>query len=372
MAMPDGAATLVLPVVPDLSRGDRAPNFALPDQHGSYHMLYGAIAGGPIVLVFVAPGDAAHIEALKAFTAKPFQDLGAHVFAVLRGEPAAEVSDACKELGFPVLTDPMGKISESYLQAAAVDPAARTATAFALDPNQRVLLVSPATPDGEDGAALGAKLAGETADALVAWHRDITPKMETEPAPVLILPNLLDDEICNQLIALWGTFHIEGQVLSSAKEAKDDHRVNQDLKKRLDHDIRDLNLSRQLARLLGRRMAPELHKAYQYEGFRFDSFKVVRYGADRQDHFAPHRDNILPGNANRMFALSLNLNDGFEGGGVRFPEYGPHEYCPPAGGGLLFSCSLLHEALPPTSGERFVLLTFLRSLDNTPRQAAKI
>ena len=43
-----------------------------------------------------------------------------------------------------------------------------------------------------------------------------------------------------------------------------------------------------------------------------------------------------------------------------FPEYGPDRYSPEAGGALIFSCSLIHEALPVTKGERFVLLNMCR------------
>lgn len=44
---------------------------------------------------------------------------------------------------------------------------------------------------------------------------------------------------------------------------------------------------------------------------------------------------------------------------MTFPEYGSTAYTTPAGGGVMFSCTLLHEALPVTSGTRFVALTFL-------------
>ena len=60
----------------------------------------------------------------------------------------------------------------------------------------------------------------------------------------------------------------------------------------------------------------------------------------------------------RRFAMSLNLNDGYEGGELWFPEYGKHKYLPAAGSGVIFSCSLLHEALPVTKGQRWVMVTF--------------
>lgn len=86
------------------------------------------------------------------------------------------------------------------------------------------------------------------------------------------------------------------------------------------------------------------------------------------DFFRPHRDNLIPELATRRFAATINLNDDYGGGGLRFPEYGPHHYRPPAGGAILFSSSLLHEAVPVVAGRRYALLTFLRAA--TPRAGA--
>ena len=62
----------------------------------------------------------------------------------------------------------------------------------------------------------------------------------------------------------------------------------------------------------------------------------------------------------RKFAVSLNLNTGeFEGGQVWLPEIGRQTFTPPAGGAVVSSCSLLHEAMPVTKGKRYVFLPFL-------------
>ena len=64
--------------------------------------------------------------------------------------------------------------------------------------------------------------------------------------------------------------------------------------------------------------------------------------------------------AHRRFAVSVNLNaEDFEGGTLRFPEFGDQRYCAATGAALVFSSSLLHEALPVTAGRRFVVLGFL-------------
>ncbi|HEX3065321.1 MAG TPA: 2OG-Fe(II) oxygenase, partial [Dongiaceae bacterium] len=42
-----------------------------------------------------------------------------------------------------------------------------------------------------------------------------------------------------------------------------------------------------------------------------------------------------------------------------FPEFGVLTYRPPTGDAVVFSCSLLHEALPVTRGRRYAFLPFL-------------
>ncbi len=44
---------------------------------------------------------------------------------------------------------------------------------------------------------------------------------------------------------------------------------------------------------------------------------------------------------------------------LRFPEFGGQTYTAPAGGAVVFSCSLLHEATPVTQGVRYAYLPFL-------------
>jgi predicted 2-oxoglutarate/Fe(II)-dependent dioxygenase YbiX len=62
--------------------------------------------------------------------------------------------------------------------------------------------------------------------------------------------------------------------------------------------------------------------------------------------------------------VTINLNTGeYEGGELCFPEYGSHTYVAPAGGAVVFSCSLLHEARPVTKGVRYASLPFLYDED---------
>ena len=51
-------------------------------------------------------------------------------------------------------------------------------------------------------------------------------------------------------------------------------------------------------------------------------------------------------------------NDDFQGGDLRFAEFGPATYRPPVGGAVVFSCALLHEATRVTAGRRYAFLPF--------------
>ena len=105
-------------------------------------------------------------------------------------------------------------------------------------------------------------------------------------------------------------------------------------------------------------MIPDLQQAFNYNATRFEDFRIACYDASRGGYFRPHRDNTTEGTAHRRFAMSLLLNDDYEGGHLRFPEHSVHQYRPKAGSAVVFSCSLLHEATDVTAGRRFVLLSF--------------
>ena len=62
-----------------------------------------------------------------------------------------------------------------------------------------------------------------------------------------------------------------------------------------------------------------------------------------------------PVTAPRRFAVTINLNDDYEGGELSFPEYGPRTFNPPIGCAVAFSCSLIHAVSTLTRGRRAFL-----------------
>jgi predicted 2-oxoglutarate/Fe(II)-dependent dioxygenase YbiX len=131
-------------------------------------------------------------------------------------------------------------------------------------------------------------------------------------------------------------------------------------KRRSDWTIEDESLRETLRRRVLRRIVPEIRRAFQFEVTRMERYIVACYDAAVGGYFQPHRDNTTKGTAHRRFAVTVNLNtEAYEGGALMFPEYGRAAYRPPAGGAAVFSCGLLHQALPVTRGKRYAFLPFL-------------
>lgn len=103
---------------------------------------------------------------------------------------------------------------------------------------------------------------------------------------------------------------------------------------------------------------PEIERVFRFRVTRMERYLVARYDGETGGFFRPQRDN--EGDGHREFAVSLNLNaDDYEGGDLRFPEYGLQTYRPPTGEACIFSCGLVHEATPLTRGHRYAFLPLL-------------
>ncbi len=97
--------------------------------------------------------------------------------------------------------------------------------------------------------------------------------------------------------------------------------------------------------------------AFRFKVTRVERHIVACYDGETGGFFKAHRDN--EGEGYRQFAVTINLNGDYDGGDLRFPEFGRLTYRAPPGGACVFACSLLHEATPVTRGRRFAYLPFL-------------
>jgi len=179
-------------------------------------------------------------------------------------------------------------------------------------------------------------------------------------APVLVLPRVFEPDLCRHLIDY---YERRGGEESGFMREVDGQTVlihDASHKRRRDREVTDEILRRSCMYRIHDRVVPELHKAFQFRASRIERYIVACYDAESGGYFRPHRDNTTTGTAHRRFAVSLMLNPSdYEGGQLRFPEFGNQLYNAPLGGALVFSCALLHEALPVTQGKRYAFLPFL-------------
>ena len=179
-------------------------------------------------------------------------------------------------------------------------------------------------------------------------------------APVLCLEHVFEPEVCQRLVA---AYHAGGSVASGVLTEREVGRSttisDAGFKRRRDCTLRDSALVQQVQARIIRRVVPEVRKVFQFEATRLERLIVACYDSADQGCFGAHRDNTVSATAHRRFAVSINLNDDFEGGEISFPEFGTRSYRPGAGGAVIFSCSLMHAVSPVLRGRRYACLPFM-------------
>ena len=326
--------------------GDRVPNFMLEDADGAQRELYNTdLTGGPIVLLVAGQQTEACLQQFAA-QATLSERFGAHCYALLDRQTPT-VAASADQAGFMLLCDPGATVCNAYLQTSGLTAPAL----FALDPNQRI--VSAAGADNVDSFA---ELAHAACERIAPQY---PPRLISQQAPVLFIPEVLDDAECDTLIEAWRSGEKRKDVVNVASGQQTLKAGRSEVKRRSDVVIEGA-LERHLLITLMPRIAPEIERVYAFEKeWSFEKFRIGCYEAAEAGFFRPHRDNPSEALSHRQFAASFNLNDGYEGGYLRFPEYGIDHYAPPKGGVLIFSCGLLHEVVPITAGRRYTLLTFV-------------
>jgi predicted 2-oxoglutarate/Fe(II)-dependent dioxygenase YbiX/peroxiredoxin len=219
-----------------------------------------------------------------------------------------------------------------------------------LDPDLRVRH-SIAGPQAQDLARIEAIL-----DALPAVDSAAGYPIT---APVLHLPRVFDADLCARLIAYYEQHGGEDSGFMTEKDGLTTLKLDHAFKRRSDRTLEAPELIAEVRRRVRRCIAPEILKVHGFQASRMERHLIGCYEAENGGHFRPHRDNTTKGTAHRRFAVSINLNADFEGGELRFPEYGLRGYKPLPGAAVVFSCSLLHMVTPVTRGRRYAFLPFL-------------
>jgi predicted 2-oxoglutarate/Fe(II)-dependent dioxygenase YbiX len=169
----------------------------------------------------------------------------------------------------------------------------------------------------------------------------------------------LTPELCRTLIDRYESSGGKPSGYMSDEAGLTTHTLDSSFKRRSDYYVRDDELIATLKACISRNLRPLIARAFQFEATRVERWLVACYDSKDEGMFRPHRDNTTKGTAHRKFACTINLNaEDYDGGDLRFPEFGPQDYRAPTGGAVVFSCSLLHEARPVTRGRRYAFLPF--------------
>lgn len=343
----------------NLLAGDPAPTFR-QRSFANPRYAFDTAAGRFIVMAFFGTAGDPNTQArIKAVMAEPniFNDRKACFFGI-SNDPSDETDKRVQERypGYRYFYDFDLKISKLY-GAAAQDaqlPAEKLNIRqfwAVIDPTLRVQKIIPFEKDLSD-----AKTLIEYMRALPDANKYAGIELQ---APILFLPNVFEPELCEKLISLYDTGDNAESGFMRQVDGKTKLITDHNHKRRRDHIIKDQEvIAATQARVL-RRIVPEIKKVHQFHITRMERYIVACYRAEDEAHFRPHRDNTTSGTAHRRFAVTINLNNDFDGGELNFPEYGPRSFKPPTGGAVVFSCSLLHTVSKVTRGHRYAFLPFL-------------
>jgi peroxiredoxin/predicted 2-oxoglutarate/Fe(II)-dependent dioxygenase YbiX len=326
-----------------LNLGEAAPWFTAPTPSNP-QFVFDTAAGRYVLMVFLPKGDApAAAQALQrlAMHRARFDDQALSAFIVTRDpETAATAQDM---QGLHWVLDIEGDVSRLY--GAVQSDGAEAPMWLLLDPTLRAI-ARVQLASGQRVFDMIAGLRPPADHAGVPMH-----------APVLTAPRIFEPELCQRLIAL---HQADGGVFTGVMrdEGARTVMVMDVLKRRRDVLVEDEALQAILRDRLERRLFPLVERGLGFRVTRIERYVVSCYDASDGAVFHPHRDSTTQGTAHRRFACSINLNDGFTGGDLRFAEYGPRTYRPPPGGATVFSCAVLHEATRVTAGRRYAFLPF--------------
>ncbi|MEG4108889.1 redoxin domain-containing protein [Microcoleus sp. S13_C5] len=345
--------------MPLLEIGDPAPWFSIPSTNNPlFH--FQTVGGRRVVLFFFASAAFEQIQVIL----KSFQELSEEFQSLQVPLLGVSVDPADKEQNRPTTIAPSfiffwdldKKVSQQYgvsrdVQENGVAGVHYAPQTFVLNENLQVINILPM---GEPH---------QHAQQVLDFIKTLPPIEEaraaTRHAPVLVIPNVLDKASCRSLIDMYKTHGGSPSGFMRQIGGKTVGLHDDTFKKRRDFFIQDEDFQRQLNTIILRRVRPEVEKAFQFTITRFERYLIGCYDADSGGYFRPHRDNTSKATLHRRFAMTLNLNVGeYTGGFLRFPEYAPHGYKGDSGTAIIFSCSLLHEATPVISGQRFALLSF--------------
>lgn len=318
-------------------------------QGNTVHIGDGSWIGMPLVLWVAGTAPDPIVAGLFAQRLPDFEAAGAYPWLVVHECSCAD-GEMPSPIAFRTLLDPNRRVARAVGLAGP--------GVVVLDGDGRVV-------SARSGAAFGTALE----DCARIFERT-TPCQVRAAAPVLIIHDVLESNLCRRLIDYWEAGDKEIDKVTSSKSGTAE-RSDLGQKRRADVWITDRALNDALQRRINRRIAPQMMKAFHFELQSWQLPRVGCYDSAVQGRFLRHRDTTTPATNLRQFALTVNLNtQEYEGGELWFPEFGRQLYKPDSGAAVVFSAKLLHEALPVTSGRRFGIFCFFFDKANAARRRA--
>jgi peroxiredoxin len=332
-------------MVSQIRLGDPVPWFTAQTIAGASVNL-GVVAGRWIALCFLndlsAPASSAALAGLVGEAAL-FDDDHMVFYGIITKPPAeAELLASVSRPALGFLVDYDGKITrkfgaENSSRLIVLDPMLRAVGNFPLDQTP---------PDQMRQFLRGLPAVDESAGVPLS-------------APALIVPRVLEPDVCDFLIGLYEKDGGTESGFMLDRDGKTSTVVNHHLKSRRDLVLNDPDVRGLIRERVVSRLVPAIERFFQYRPTRMDRYMVSCYDAENGGHFSRHRDNVNAGARHRRFAVSINLNKGYEGCDLIFLEFGRRLYRAPHGGAIVFSTGALHQVTPVTSGKRYAFVPFL-------------
>ena len=344
--------------------GDPVPYFTC---HASNNPTFNfdTVAGRYIVLTFFgtasAPKNANSLNYINSDLRRYFDDQNIAFFGVTIDPEDQQLSRVVQMLpGIRYFWDFDRKISRLYgaITKEEITTALASYTPFTLllDPNLRVLANIPLSDADKHNQILEKCLS-----TLPPLNNYAGMPIH---APILIIPRIFEPSFCNYLIDLYQTNGGYESGFMIEKNGQTVGVINYSFKRRSDYNLELEPNQKEVCAIIQHKIVtqvvPEIYKAFNYKVTRMERYLIACYDGDLGGYFKPHRDNTTKATAHRCFACTINLNaEEYEGGNLRFPEYGEQTYRAPTGGAIVFSGSLLHEVTPVIGGKRYAFLPFL-------------
>lgn len=355
-----------MPIAPDfvapadgLAPGEATPMFSLPDcDGGRVHSLSDDLGGRPFVLALLRPGQPLAAGIARGLIAlhPRLVELRAVLCAVAVGDVAhARELKVRLALPFAPLADEAGDLVRVFAIGRSERPA--DPLVAVVDHNRRIVSVRAVGPEG-------AELAGVLADLESLAAMRPAGALGQHP-PVLVLPRTLSAQECAHLIDVWlrpvKLWRTRGFGSEGYDQDSGDFKIRNESYGRTDQFVvRDPAVLEFIDNRLMRRAVPEIAKAFMVAPQYREDYRIACYDSADGGSLHGHRDNPTPETRHRLFTISVHLNAGdYEGGQLRFREFGEQTYDVERGTAIIWSCALLHEVTDVTKGRRFILGTHL-------------